>query len=108
MTDLDTTSSTSVELDGLSSWVALYRDLSDRIAALDEQRKEARSRIEAALGDAETDTIGGRPAVRWTHVTSTRLDQKLAKGLLQDYNLLDAAMVETTSRRFQLVDEDES
>lgn len=107
MTDLDTTSSTSVELDGLSSWVELYRDLGDRIGLLEEQRKEARSRIEAALGDAETGTVGGRPAVRWTHVTSTRLDQKLAKGLLQDYNLLDAAMVETTSRRFVLV-EDES
>lgn len=96
----------AVELDGLSTWVALYRDLSDRIAALDEQRKEARSRIEAALGDAETGTIGGRPAVRWTVVRSTRLDQAKAKGLLKDYNLLDAALVETTSRRFQLVEEE--
>jgi predicted phage-related endonuclease len=103
----ETATSDAVELDGLSSWLQMYRDLGDRIASLEEQRKEARTRIEAALGDAETGTIGGRPAVRWSHVTSTRLDQRVAKALLNDRGLLEAAMVETTSRRFVLVDEDE-
>jgi predicted phage-related endonuclease len=104
MTDTDTT----VTLDDLSTWLDLYRQATDGIAALEERRKVAREHIEAALGDAETGTVGGRPVVRWTHVTSRRLDQTKAKGLLADYNLLDAAMTETTSRRFALVAEDES
>jgi predicted phage-related endonuclease len=103
MTDTDTAA-----LDDLTSWLDLYRQATDGIAALEERRKVARERIEAALGDAETGTVDGRPVVRWTHVTSRRLDQAKAKGLLADYNLLDDAMTETTSRRFVLVTEDES
>ena len=72
------------------------------IAALEERKKAAREHIEAALGDAETGTIAGVPVVHWTHVTSKRLDQAKAKLLLGDR--LDEAMVETTSRRFVLVD----
>ena len=104
MTDNDT----AVPLDDLATWLDLYRQATDGIAALEERRKVARERIEAALGDAETGTVEGRPVVRWTHVTSTRLDQRKAKALLTVRGLLDDAMTETTSRRFVLVTEDES
>jgi predicted phage-related endonuclease len=94
-----------VPLDDLATWVQLYADMNTAIAALEEKKKAARDRIEAALGDAETGTVAGVPVIRWAHVTSTRLDQRKAKQLLGDR--VDEAMVETTSRRFVLVDPDE-
>lgn len=104
MTDTDTTA----PLDDLTSWLELYRQATDGIAALEERRKVARERIEAALGDAETGTVDGRPVVRWTHVTSKRLDQTKAKAILTARGLINDAMTETTSRRFALVTEEES
>lgn len=100
MTDHD------IALDDLANWIDLYRQATDGIAALEERRKVARERIEAALGDAETGTVDGRPVVRWAHVTTRRLDQRRAKELLGDR--VDDAMTEVTSRRFALVTEDES
>lgn len=95
----------TVDLDDLATWVQLYADMTTAIAALEERKKAARERIESALGDAETGTVAGIPVVRWTHVTSSRLDQRKAKQLLGDR--VDEAMVETTSRRFVLVDPEE-
>lgn len=104
-----TTDTVPVALDDLATWINLYAEASAGIAALEERKKAAREHIELALGDAETGTVGGVPRVRWAHVTSTRLDQAKAKGLLKDYNLLDQCMVESSSRRFVLVDaEDEA
>lgn len=99
---------TETPLDALANWIDLYRQATDGIAALEERRKVAREHIEAALGDAETGTVDGRPVVRWTHVTSRRLDQAKAKALLTAAGALDDAMTETTSRRFALVVEEES
>lgn len=97
----------AVALDDLDTWVQLYRDMGAAIATLEDKRKAARERIEQALGDHETGTVDGVPVVRWAHVTSTRLDQRKAKNLLGDR--VDEAMVETTSRRFVLVEpEDKS
>lgn len=98
----DTATPSPVALDDLATWIDLHRDTTLAIAALDERRKVAREHIEAALGDAETGTVAGIPVVRWTHVTSTRLDQRKAKQLLGDR--IDEAMVETVSRRFALID----
>lgn len=106
MTTTEHETDNAIALDDLASWVALYRETDDTIKLLEERKKAARERIEAALGDAETGTVDGRPAVRWTRVTSKRLDQGIAKALLKDRDLLDAAMVETTSRRFALVTDD--
>lgn len=103
-----TENDTAVPLDDLASWLDLYRQATDGIAALEERRKVARERIEAALGDAETGTLDGRPVVRWTHVTTRRLDQTKAKALLTVRGLLEHAMTETTSRRFAIVTEEES
>lgn len=97
----------TIALDSIASWVALYRDADEAIKVLEDRKRAAREHIEAALGDTETGTVDGRPAVRWTHVTSKRLDQALAKALLKDRDLLEAAMVETTSRRFVLVTEEQ-
>lgn len=99
VTDTDTP---AIALDDLATWVQLHRDMTTAIAALEERRKAAREHIEAAMGEHETGTVAGVPVVRWTHVTSKRLDQRKAKQLLGDR--VDEAMVETTSRRFALVD----
>ncbi|MFN8147955.1 MAG: hypothetical protein U0R76_10865 [Candidatus Nanopelagicales bacterium] len=96
------TETPTVALDDLATWVQLYADMNTAIAALEEKKKAAREHIEAALGDAETGTVAGIPVIRWTHVTSSRLDQRKAKQLLGDR--VDEAMVETTSRRFALVE----
>lgn len=98
----NTSTDTAVPLDDLEHWIDLLAEANAGIAALEERRRVARERIEEALGDAETGTVAGVPRVRWAHVTSKRLDQAKAKQLLGDR--LDEAMVETSSRRFVLVD----
>lgn len=92
----------AVEID--PSLVAHYKQLTDQIAELEDTRKEVREQLEAKLGDSEVGTINGVTRVRWTTVTSSRLDQKKAKAALTSLGVLDQVMVESTSRRFVIVD----
>lgn len=101
-TDTDTV--TTAPLDEVASWVELYQALTEQAADLDERRKAARERIEAALGEAETGTVDGVPRIRWAHVVSTRLDQAKAKKVLEVYGVLEQCQTTTSSRRFVLVD----
>jgi len=94
----------AVDVTDVTSWLQLYKLTGEQITALEEKRQVAREHIEAALGDNETGTLNGAPVVRWSFVTSKRLDQKKAKELLGDR--VDEAMVEGTSRRFALVEQD--
>lgn len=103
MTDTETTIELAADI---AAWLNLYAEADVLIKQLEERKTAARERIEAALGDNETGTVAGRPAVRWSFVTSKRLDQKKAKALLGDR--VDEAMVESTSRRFSLVVIDEA
>lgn len=96
--------STGVELDAIKGWVEALRKLQHDKRDIEEQIAAARAKIEDALGEADTGTVGGVPVVRWTHVTSRRFDQTLAKAKLPA-DLLAACYTETTSRRFTLVDE---
>lgn len=97
--------SSDAPIDDVANWLAVYRAAAARKAQAEELMAEARARIEDVLGEAEVGTVAGRPAVRWTHVTSRRFDQKAAKVLLGDR--ADDCYVESTSRRFTLVDEDD-
>ena len=59
--------------------------------------------IKAQLGDAEIGLIGGKESVRWTSVTSERVDvtklrEKLGAELLQPF------MTQSVSRRFTIVE----
>lgn len=90
-------------IDNLAHWVEVLHEAKAEIAAQEERIAVAREKIEAALGDAETGTVGGEPVVRWTHVTSRRFDQTLAKARIPG-DLLVQCYTESTSRRFALVD----
>ena len=57
------------------------------------------------MGDAELGLLGGRPAVRWTTVRTSRLDAKALREAHPD--IAQAFTREQTYRRFSLVGEEE-
>jgi predicted phage-related endonuclease len=87
-------------------WIQLLKLSQADIKALEEKVATAKEKIQEALGDNEVGLIDGTPVVRWTRVTSTRLDMKKAKEVL-DPKVLAYLSSESTSRRFTLVDNDE-
>jgi predicted phage-related endonuclease len=97
----------SVELPlDISGWIELYKKTQADIKVLEEKVAAAKEKIQEALGENEIGLIDGSPVVRWTKVTSTRLDMKKAKEVL-DPKILAFLSSESTSRRFSLVDTDE-
>ena len=58
------------------------------------------------MGENEIGLLDGRVAVRWTKVTSTRLDIQKAKEIL-DPKIFGFLSRESTSRRFTLAEPDE-
>ena len=87
-------------------WLEQYRSALAKIKEWEEVADVARSHIEAALGDAEVGLYKGQQVVRFTTVTSTRFDVKRAKELLPP-QVLDVLQVQTNSRRFTLVNQDQ-
>jgi predicted phage-related endonuclease len=97
----------SVELPiDIGLWLELYRKIQADIKMLEEKAATAKEKVQAALGENELGLIDGSIAVRWTHVTSTRLDMKKAREVL-DPKILAFLSSESTSRRFTLVEADE-
>jgi predicted phage-related endonuclease len=97
----------SVELPlDMAGWIELYKKTQADIKVLEEKVAAAKEKIQEALGENEVGLIDGSPVVRWTKVTSTRLDMKKAKEVL-DPKILAFLSSESTSRRFSLVDTDE-
>lgn len=90
----------------MKGWIELLRLSQADIKVLEEKIAIAREKIQEALGDNEIGLIDGAPVVRWTKVTSTRLDMKKAKEVL-DPKILAFLSSESTSRRFTLVEPDE-
>ncbi len=95
-------SSVELPLD-VAGWLELYKKTQAEIKALEEKASTAKEKIQEALGDNEVGTRDGSPVVRWTKVTSTRLDMKKAREVL-DPKILEFLSSESTSRRFTLVD----
>jgi predicted phage-related endonuclease len=95
-------SSVELPLD-VAGWLELYKKTQAEIKALEEKASTAKEKIQEALGDNEIGTLDGSPVVRWTKVTSTRLDMKKAREVL-DPKILDFLSSESTSRRFTLVE----
>ena len=94
----------SVELPlDVAGWLELYKKTQAEIRALEEKASTAKEKIQEALGDNEIGTLDGSPVVRWTKVTSTRLDMKKAREVL-DPKILEFLSSESTSRRFTLVE----
>ena len=90
----------------MKGWIELLKMSQSDIKALEEKVATAKEKIQEALGDSEIGTIDGAPVVRWTRVTTTRLDMKKAKEVL-DPAILAFLSSESTSRRFTLVEPDE-
>jgi hypothetical protein len=88
-----------------ADWVQRYRETLYEIKALQEQADIARSHIEAAMGDCQIGFHHNRPLVRWTTVTTTRLDTTKVKAALSE-ELISQFSNTSISRRFTLVDED--
>jgi len=88
-----------------ADWVQRYRDTMAEIKALQEQADIARTRIESAMGDCQIGFYHNRPMVRWTTVTTTRLDTTKVKAALSP-ELIEQFSNTTVSRRFTLLDED--
>lgn len=87
----------------IAGWLDVLRHVKNKRNELDEVEKQARQKIQDALGDAEEGHVNGQPVVRWTRVTSRRLDQKLLKAKV-DPAVLNDCYTEQTTRRFTLVD----
>lgn len=92
--------------ESIAMWLEQYRSALAKIKEWEEVADVARSHIESALGDAEIGLYKGQQVVRFTTVTSTRFDVKRAKELLPP-QVLDVLQVQTNSRRFTLVNQDQ-
>jgi predicted phage-related endonuclease len=90
----------------MAGWLELYKKTQAEIKLLDEKLATAKEKIQDALGENEVGLIDGSAVVRWTKVTSTRLDMKKAREVL-DPKILAFLSSESTSRRFSLVESDE-
>lgn len=83
-----------------------YKSLLLEIKEIQEQADFYRAKIEATLGVCEIGTYNSQPLVRWTNVTTSRLDSKRIKEHLSA-DLYELFSMTTTSRRFVIVKGDE-
>jgi predicted phage-related endonuclease len=90
----------------MKGWIELLKLSQADIKVLEEKIQVAREKIQEALGENELGLINGQTVVRWTKVTSTRLDLQKARKVLAP-EILGYLSSESTSRRFTLVDTDE-
>lgn len=92
-------------IDDLATWLAAYREACANRDQWSKIADRAKQQITQQLerNAADTGTLDGRPAVRWTAVTSQRLDIKALKE--KDPELAERYTVETTSRRFTVLDD---
>lgn len=95
----------AVALDDLTSWVDTYQAAQAKVKEFEQLAKVARKQIEARLGDAEVGTVAGQPVIRWSTVSSSRVDVTKLKAEYPD--LADAVTVTNITRRFTLVKGDE-
>tara|TARA_R110000822_G_scaffold1273_7_gene5795 strand:+ start:3479 stop:3799 length:321 start_codon:yes stop_codon:yes gene_type:complete len=89
-----------------ANWVARYRATQKEIKELQEVLDIARSHIEAAMGECQVGLHHNRPVVRWTTVTTERLDVKRVKESLTP-ELLASFTATSTTRRFTLIEEEQ-
>lgn len=88
-----------------ANWVQLYRDTLAQIKQLQEQADIARANIEQAMGVCEVGLYNNRPLVRWTNVSSSRLDVNKVKEALSP-ELIAQFSNTTSSRRFVIVSDE--
>lgn len=90
-----------VNLDPVAGHIATIRVVKAQQEELAAIRAELEQTIKDHLGDAETGTLDGTPAIRWRHGKRTALSQKLLKEL---YPAVFAECHEVTpTRRFEIL-----
>lgn len=89
-------------LDDLVGYVDAYNQARAEVTRWTALADQARRVLESALGDTQVGTIAGQPRIRWTTVTTSRLDTKLVKDKAPDVYALCQTV--TTSRRFTVVE----
>jgi predicted phage-related endonuclease len=95
-----------VDLDeGIAQWLRQYKEAVAEIKKWEEVADIARSRLEAAMGEAEVALYKNQPVIRWTHVETRRFDTKRAREMLPE-QVIQALEIVSTSRRFTIVDQD--
>lgn len=94
-------------IDDLTPWVAAYREACANRDQWAEIADRAKQQITQQLENeqAEVGTIDGRPTVKWTEVTTRRINTKALKE--KDPELADRYTVTSTSRRFTLLDDED-
>ena len=92
--------------ENIAMWLEQYRHALAKIKEWEEVGDVARSHIESALGDNEVGLYKGQQVVRFSSVTSSRFDVKRAKEMLPP-QVLDLLNVQSTHRRFTLVNQEE-
>jgi predicted phage-related endonuclease len=104
----DNGSPVATPIDDLSTWVDAYRAACANRDQWAEIADRAKQQITQQLerNAAEVGTINNRPAVRWTNVTSHRLDTKTLKA--KDPELAEKYTVTTSSRRFTVITDSEA
>lgn len=88
--------------DDATAWLGLIRQCDQQIKQLEESKLVARQHIEKLLGDNEVGLVDGKPVVRWTYVSSTRLDTSKLKA--ERPEVYEAFCKPSMSRRFTLVE----
>jgi predicted phage-related endonuclease len=86
----------------IANWVAQYKQAMEKAKEWQEVADVARSHIEAALGEAEVGLWQGKPVVRYTTVTTSRLDTKKINEVLTP-EMKEVLYIESTHRRFTIV-----
>jgi predicted phage-related endonuclease len=89
----------------VAAWIELYRKTQGEIKSLEEKLDQAKAKIQEMMGENEVGMLDGRVAVRWTKVTSFRLDVAKAKEVL-DPKIYTFLSRESESRRFTIVEPD--
>lgn len=94
----------AVDLDNTAAgWVQAYRQAEQHEREWAAVKARAREHLEAILGDAEVGLVDDTPAVRWTYVTSRRLDQRKLKEHAPD--LVEQCTVDSVTRRFTVAED---
>jgi len=89
----------------VAAWIEMYRKTQGEIKSLEEKLDQAKAKIQEMMGENEVGLLEGRVAVRWTKVTSFRLDVAKAKEVL-DPKIYTFLSRESESRRFTIVEPD--
>lgn len=91
----------ATDLTELRQQIEILRAVKQEKARLADIEAAARAAVEEALGGDEVGELDGREVIRWKHIKSNRLDQKLLEKLYPEAAAECRAVVE--SRRFEVL-----